>query len=128
MGGSHLLPNIVGESRAKDIFLTGKLLKADEAERIGIVHRLVNEDGEGFMTEVTDLAKEIGSHHPLAVRSLLCSIRMREDMIGGGLEAALRREAQAQALCFARTDWGEGLDAVVERRQPSFDDYSNNDW
>lgn len=127
MGGSHLLPNIVGESRAKDILLTGKMLKAEEAASIGIAHRLVEKEGEEFTEEVIDVAKEIGSHHPLAVRSMVRTTRMREDVIGGGLDAALRREAHAQALCFARNDWGEGLDAAVERRQPSFDDY-NNDW
>ena len=126
MGGSHLLPNIVGESRAKDILLTGRMMNAEEAAKIGITHRLVQKEGEEFMKEVIDLAKEIGSYHPLAVRSMVRTTRMREDAIGGGLEAALRREAHAQALCYARDDWGEGLDAAVERRQPCFDDYNND--
>ena len=69
--------------------------------------------------------------HPLAIRSMVQTTRMREDAMGGvgGLDATMRREAYAQALCYAKSDWGEGLDAVLERRQPDFSDYHDDgDW
>lgn len=127
MGGSHYLPIVVGEAKAKEILLTGEVLTAEEAKQAGISNRTSNKTGQEFLFEVEDLAMQISSHHPLALRSMVRTLRMREDAMYGGLEAALRREAHAQSICFAKSDWGEGLDAAVERRQPSFDDY-NNDW
>lgn len=127
MGGSHYLPIVAGEAKAKEIMLIGDTMTAEEAKEAGIVNRTSTLSGQEFAVEVEDLAMQISSHHPLALRSMVRTLRMREDAMHGGLEAALRREAYAQSLCFAKSDWGEGLDAAVERRQPSFDDYSN-DW
>lgn len=127
MGGSHYLPIVAGEAKAKEIMLIGDTMTAEEAKEAGIANRTSTLNGQEFALEVEDLAMQISSHHPLALRSMVRTLRMREDAMYGGLEAALRREAYAQSLCFAKSDWGEGLDAAVERRQPSFDDYSN-DW
>lgn len=127
MGGSHYLPIVAGEAKAKEIMLIGDTMTAEEAKEVGIANRTSTQTGQKFAAEVEDLATQISSHHPLALRSMVRTLRMREDAMHGGLEAALRREAYAQSLCFAKSDWGEGLDAAVERRQPSFDDY-NNDW
>lgn len=127
MGGSHYLPIVAGEAKAKEIMLIGDTMTAEEAKEAGIANRTSTQTGQKFAAEVEDLATQISSHHPLALRSMVRTLRMREDAMHGGLEAALRREAYAQSLCFAKSDWGEGLDAAVERRQPSFDDY-NNDW
>jgi len=127
MGGSHYLPIVAGEAKAKEIMLIGDVMTAKEAKEAGIVNRTSTKTGQEFSSEVEDLATQISSHHPLALRSMVRTLRMREDAMHGGLEAALRREAHTQSLCFAKSDWGEGLDAAVERRQPNFDDYSN-DW
>ncbi len=127
MGGSHFLPIAVGEGRAMDILLTGRVLSGTEAGEVGVAQRVVNKGGSDLLDEAKKVASEIAQNSPLAVRTMVQTMKTREDAIGGGLEAALRREAFAQALCYAKSDWGEGLDAVVERRQPSFDDYSLND-
>jgi enoyl-CoA hydratase/carnithine racemase len=130
MGGSHFLPLAVGEGRAMDILLTGRVLTGIEAGEMGVAQRVVHKSGLSLLEEAKMIAIEIGSNSPLAVRSMVQTLKMRENALGGGLESALRREAFAQALCYAKSDWGEGLDAIVERRQPSFDDYSssNDDW
>jgi enoyl-CoA hydratase len=129
MGGSHFLPNAMGESKAKLALLTGRTMDGVEAHACDLVHRLVESKEESsVIKEARILGQEIASMHPLAVRSLVQTTRLREDSIGGGLESALRREAYAQALCYAKTDWGEGLNAAVERRQPDFDTYHPNDW
>ena len=128
MGGSHFLPLAVGESRAKDILLTGRVLTGIEAGEMGVAHRVIDKSGPDLLEEANNLAIEIGDKHPLAVRSMVQTLRMRENAYCGGIEAALRREALAQALCYAKSDWGEGLDAIVEKRQPNFDDYQVDDW
>jgi enoyl-CoA hydratase/carnithine racemase len=56
----------------------------------------------------------------VAMRTMLQTIRQRQD---DGLEQALQREAMAQAVCYAREDWGEGLEAVANKRDPVFDPY-----
>ena len=127
MGGSHFLPIAVGEARAMDILLTGKVMTGVEAGEIGVAQRVVDKNGQDLLDEAKKIAAEIGNMHPLAVRSMVQTMRMRENAMGGGLEASLRREAYAQACCYAKGDWGEGLDAVVERREPSFDEY-HSDW
>lgn len=127
MGGSHLLPVAVGEAKAMDILLSGKILTGEEAEELGLVQRVVDKSGEGLLEEARILASSLGKMNPLAIRSMVQTMRLRQDSMGLGLEHTLRMEAHAQAMCYARDDWGEGLIAVKEKRQPSFDDY-HNDW
>lgn len=157
MGGSHLLSNVIGESRSKMALLTGKVFNAQEALHNGIAndistgksknhHRRRHEyvtddvhddqnngdnDDDDHDDVVINVAKQIAAMHPLAIRSMVQTTRMREDAMGGvgGLDATMRREAYAQALCYAKSDWGEGLDAVLEQRQPDFSDYHDDgDW
>jgi enoyl-CoA hydratase len=141
MGGSHLLSNAIGQSKAKYALLTGQVFNSKEAYENGIANEIsnlntnggTNSDGHDDET-VMKLAKQIASMHPLAVRSMVQTVRMREDAMGGigGIDATMKREAYAQALCYAKDDWGEGLDAVVEKRQPDFDTYheydNQSDW
>ena len=91
---------------------------------------LFTDDRRGEDVKRKKLAKEIAAMHPLAIRSMVQTTRMREDAFGGvgGLDATMRREAYAQALCYAKSDWGEGLDAAIEKRQPDFSDYHDSDW
>merc|ERR1712194_161599 len=110
----------------------GKVFDAEEALRVGLVNRVVSmkcKDKENekdvVKRQALELAEEMTGKHPLALRSMVRTMRMREDGKGGGLEAALRREAYAQALCFNRTDFGEGIYAVMERRNPEFGDYGD---
>ena len=118
MGGSHYLTTSMGGSSAivNEILLTGKSLTGEEAFKYGLVNRLVDNVKE----EAYILAEEVARQNPLAVRSMIQTLRQRQDE---GLEACLQREAYAQALCYHRDDWGEGLDAVLEKRDPGFTDY-----
>ena len=118
MGVSHLLPTSMGGSSAilNEILLTGKSLTGEEAFRYGLVNRLADNVKE----EAYKLAEEVARQNPLAIRSMTQTLRQRQDE---GLEACLQREAYAQALCYHRDDWGEGLDAVLDKRNPDFADY-----
>jgi enoyl-CoA hydratase len=118
MGGSHLLTTSMGGPSAiiNEILLTGKALSGEEAFKYGLVNRLV----EHVKEEAHLLAEEVARQNPMAIRSMIQTIRQRQD---DGLEACLQREAYAQALCYNRGDWGEGLDALLYKRDPLFDDY-----
>jgi len=133
MGGSHFAPIVMGESQAMEAMLLGKVFDAEEALRVGLVNRVVStnckdaeKEKDALKRKALELARELTGKHPLALRSMVRTMRMREDGMGGGLEAALRREAYAQALCFDRNDFGEGIYAVMERRNPEFGDYSDS--
>lgn len=121
MGASHYVPQIVkaGSAVVNEILLAGKILSGQECYDLGIVNRL-EEDAKGAAYE---LAREITlRQHPVAVRSLLQTLRRQQDV---GLEQALQREALAQAACYARDDWGEGVRAIAAKRDPIFDPYSS---
>ena len=121
MGGSHFLPLSIGRSAANEALLTGKMFTGIEGLRIGLVNRLSgSNESEEVKRLAREMAEKISSQHPVAVRSMTRSIRLKED---AGLELALSREAQSQALCYARSDWGEGIDANMERRDSMFEDY-----
>ena len=138
MGASHFLPLLLGHTKATEVLLTAKKFTANEAFDIGLANRLVQEKEEekedidecgdihssSTMKEALDLAETLTSQHPVAMRTMVQTLRDSQNSCNGSnLEIALRREAYAQAVCYARKDWGEGLDAVVERRSPNFDDY-----
>ena len=95
-----------------------KYIRKRVTKEIGLVQRVIEKkEGDEVYRESLNVAEEISSLHPVAVRNLMQTLRLRVDT---GLDAALKREAHAASLCFARDDWGEGLDAIIEKRKPSF--------
>jgi len=118
MGVSHFLEKAMGgpSTKVNEILLTGMFLSGEESYQLGLVNRLVNNVEDGAHT----LAEEVASQHPLSVRSLIQTIRQRQN---DGLEATLLREAAAQAACYNRGDWGVGLTAVRDKKDPIFDSY-----
>jgi len=126
MGAWHFLAHAsgLGTAKATEILLLGKTLTGEEAMDLGLLNKLVG-DGDDAKKEALALATSIArGSHPVAVRSMVRSARLATDSGGGGsLSDCLYRDAHAQAMCYNRMDWGEGLDAVTSRRDPSFDDY-----
>jgi len=121
MGGSHFLPKLIGSGPAAKMLLGGGRVKGGEAKAMGLVDELVDEEEEdGFLDAAVARAGTFADNSPVAVRGMTKTLRMAADQ---GLEEALRREADQQALCYARMDWKEGLDAVSEKRDPSFNPY-----
>lgn len=119
MGASHYLPQVasVGSGIVNEILLTGRILSAQECFDLGLVNRL----GVDAKAAAYELAAEIMTvQHPVAIRALVQTLRQSQDV---GLEQALQREAMAQAVCYNRADWGEGVHAIAEKRDPSFDPY-----
>lgn len=127
MGALHLLQNCggLGSSQASEILLLGKTLTGEEAFQLGLLNHNQLFPPDAVKDEAKALAQKIvTTSHPVAVRSMIRSTRLAADHgSGGSLSDCLYRDAQAQAMCYNRQDWGEGLEAVVSRRDPNFDNY-----
>lgn len=115
MGGTHLLPEVVGQAHAKDLLLTGRVVDAEEALRIGLVSRVHAQ--ETFLDDVMATAREVAATAPVATRLTTLALR---DGGHGSLEAALQWEAMAQPITLATEDLQEGIAASKERRMPRF--------
>jgi len=109
------LPNVVGEAHARDLLLTGRVVDADEALRLGLVSRVV--ERETFLDQVLTTAEGIAATAPIASR--LTKLALRD---GGpaDLEACLQWEAMAQPITLATADLQEGIRAAREKRAPIF--------
>lgn len=115
MGGTHLLPEVVGEAHARDLLLTGRVVDAEEALRIGLVSRVL--EPENFLAEVLDVAAGVAANAPIATRLTKLAL------LDGGhsdLETALQWEALAQPVTLATEDLQEGIRASKEKRAPQF--------
>jgi enoyl-CoA hydratase len=115
MAATYLLPNVVGEAHARDLLLTGRLVDADEALRLGLVSRVLEADG--FLDEVLATAAGIAGTAPIASR--LTTVALRD---GGhaDFETALQWEGLAQPVTLATADLQEGIAAAREKRPPRF--------
>ena len=113
-GGTQRLPRIVGEGIATELILTGGMVDAERAERIGLVSSVSEPDN--LIGSAIDLAETIAANAPVALKLSLESIQNAFDgsKDGMGLEAALFGES------FATEDVKEGVSAFLERRSPSF--------
>ncbi len=114
-GGTQRLQRLVGRGRALDLILSGEMIPADEARRIGLVEHVVPA-GE-LRTAVTAYAAKLISKSPQALSRAL------EAVISGGETSqaeALRLEAALFAMGFATEDMREGTRAFLEKRKPAF--------
>lgn len=94
LGGTQRLPRYIGIHRAKEIIMTGKKIDAAEADRIGLVNAVLPPDE--LKPRVTEFAEHLMSLSPVAVG--LC--KRLVDSSGGGIDAGLEAEAQAQNLAY----------------------------
>ncbi|MDO8213438.1 enoyl-CoA hydratase/isomerase family protein [Conexibacter sp. CPCC 206217] len=115
VGGSSRLPALVGLGRAKELIMTGKLIGADEAERIGLVTRVAPADGLDDATQA--LVDELLACAPIAVG---LAKRVLDSVAKPTLAASLELEVAAQQLCAQSEDFAEGAKALAEKRLPAF--------
>jgi len=114
MAATWLLPDVVGQQHARDLLLTGRVVDADEALRIGLVSR-VHEPDE-LAAEVEAVAHDIAASAPIPSRLTTVALRAGHR----DLEACLQWEALAQPMTLATEDLQEGIRAAREKRTPRF--------
>jgi enoyl-CoA hydratase len=114
-GGTQRLPRVVGLARAKELVLTGKVLDADEAARIGLVHEVVPA-GEA-VSRATAIGEEIAARGPIAVRE---AKRLLDDALDTPLEDGLAAELEASLRVFATDDLLEGSSSFFAKRDPDY--------
>ena len=114
-GGTQRLPRVVGAARAKELILTGAVLTAEEAERIGLVHEVVPA-GEA-VARATAIGEEIALRGPLAVREAKRLIDLATET---DLDAGLAAELDASDRIFATDDMLEGAAAFFAKRDPDY--------
>jgi enoyl-CoA hydratase len=116
MGVSHLLPRIVGLGHASELMLTGRLVGAEEAARIGLANR-VAADG-ALLDEAAALAAEIAANTPFAIRMTKQVLGVNVD--AQSLAAAIELENRTQILATQTGEFREALMAFVEKREPRY--------
>ena len=115
-GGTQRLPRVIGEARALEMIMTGRTVAAEEAERIGLVSRILDGDAvEGAIAFARDF-----TGYSLPVLQMA-----REAVMRAGdtpVDAGLKIEADLNTLAFQTEDMIEGMTAFVEKREAKFKD------
>ena len=115
MAGTYLLPDVVGPAHARDLLLTGRVVDADEALRLGLVSR-VHRGGDLPRRGARDRRRHRGHRaHREPAHDAGAARRRHAD-----LESCLQWEAMAQPLTLATADLQEGIAAAQEKRPPRF--------
>ena len=114
-GGTQRLPRSVGKSKAMDLVLTGRMMNADEAERAGLVSRIVPLDK--LMEETLAAALMICSYSQIAVMAAKESVNRSFE---SGLSDGVMFERRIFHALFATQDQKEGMDAFVNKRPANF--------
>jgi enoyl-CoA hydratase len=114
-GGTTRLPRLIGKGRAAELLLTGRLITAEEALRLGLVNQVVEQDA--LLAQTETLMREVVAQAPLAVK-------LTWDAIHHGLNVTLEESAALGADCFgliaASEDFRIGTKAFLEKKTPAF--------
>jgi enoyl-CoA hydratase/carnithine racemase len=114
-GGTQRLPRLVGKGRALQLILSGEIINAQEAYRIGLVNEII--PAADLIARAEGILKKIASNAPIAVRFALEAANKGMDTSQG---EGLLLEASYFGLCAATEDKKEGTTAFLEKRTPQF--------
>ena len=113
--GTQRLPRLVGKAKAMELILTGEMISAQEALRIGLVNQVT--EPEQLMERAKELANKIQKNGPLSVKYAKAAISRGMQM---DLDSAIALENELFAMCFATEDQKEGMEAFLQKREPEF--------
>jgi enoyl-CoA hydratase len=114
-GGTQRLTRLVGEGKAMELILTGDMIGAEEAERIGLVNYVVAP--EELEAKTLEVANKIAEMSPVALAMAKQAVKNAARL---DLRAGLEAEVDLFALCFSSEDKEEGVRAFIEKRKPDF--------
>jgi len=116
LGSTYFLPRLIGLSRAAEILYTGRFVDAEEAERIGLVLKVVKE--EELFDVAIDLAKNMLAKSPLGLRMTKDAINLTLD--APSLETMIQLENRTQVVCGSSKDTIEGVSSFFDKREPKY--------
>jgi enoyl-CoA hydratase len=114
-GGTQRLTRLVGEGKAMQMILSGEMISAQEAHRIGLVNEVY--PAADLEAKTMEMANKIAEKSPVALAYAKAAVKNAARM---GLREGLEAEIDLFALCFASEDKEEGVRAFLEKRQPDF--------
>jgi enoyl-CoA hydratase len=113
MGTTFFLPQKVGSSRAAEILLTGRTVDAQEAEKIGLVSRIVEENR--LLGAAMEIARAMLAKSPMGLRFTKEALNL--SLTAPSLEAAIEFENRNQSMCCSTPDFFKAVEAFMKRRQ-----------
>ena len=117
MGGTQRLTRLVGRAKSMDMNLTGRFMDAEEAERSGLVSRVV--PAKKLLDEATAAARKIAEKGMISVMAIKEAVHRADQM---PLTEAILFERRVFHSLFASEDQKEGMAAFIEKREPQFRD------
>jgi enoyl-CoA hydratase len=114
-GGTQRLTRLVGEGRSMEIILTGDMIDAATAEKIGLVNHVY--PAAELEAKTLELAEKIAEKAPIALQLSKEAVKFASR---SNLDEGLRREVDLFAICFSTEDKQEGVSAFLEKRKPVF--------
>jgi enoyl-CoA hydratase len=114
-GGTQLLPCLIGDSRAREMILTGERIDASTAERFGLVNKVVRR--EDLVKEARELASKMTNFSPISLKNAKRALNRSREV---GLTEGFIYEVQAYLNCIPTKDRVEALKAYAEKRKPIF--------
>ena len=114
-GGTQRLTRLIGEGRAMEMILTGRMITAEEAFRYGIINFVY--DSDDLMDEAMKIANTIGEKSKYAIERAKKSVKAVSEM---KLEDGLKLEREMFIECLNSEDGEEGITAFIEKRKPNF--------
>jgi enoyl-CoA hydratase/carnithine racemase len=115
MGATYLLPRVVGMTKATELLMTGDIILAEEAEKIGLLNAVV--DPEKLMETANAMAAKLAAGPKFGIT--MTKALLNQNM-GAALSQGLHAETDAQALAMCHPDFREAYDAGVEKRAPKY--------
>jgi len=114
-GGTQHLPRLIGLGRGAELIFLGEPIKADQAEKWGLVNKVVSLNE--LEPECEKLAKRLMTKSPIALRAAKTSMRIGMNV---GLKEGLKIEQDIFCMLFGTSDQKEGMGAFLEKRKPTF--------